>query len=83
MLTTIRRMGNSQGVLIPKPLLQQLGLVDQADMRVEGDALVLRRPTAGAARWLGMRPAASWPASATMALVLPEFGNEDDAELSW
>jgi antitoxin MazE len=44
MLTTIRRMGNSQGVLIPKPLLQQIGLEDKAEMRVEGDALVLRKP---------------------------------------
>jgi len=44
MLTTIRRLGNSQGILIPKPLLQQIGLVDEAEMRVEGDALVLRRP---------------------------------------
>jgi len=32
MITTIRRLGNSQGVLIPKPLLQQVGLVDQAEM---------------------------------------------------
>ena len=50
MLTTIRRMGNSQGVLIPKPLLQQIGLEDKAEMRVEGDALVLRRPKAAPRR---------------------------------
>src|ERR1039457_4765489 len=41
MLTTIRRLGNSQGILIPKPLLQQVGLEDQAELRVEGDSLVL------------------------------------------
>ena len=82
MLTTIRRLGNSQGVLIPKPLLQQVGLVDQADMRVEGDALVLRRPKAA--------PRASWAeASKELAaagddfLVLPEFANEGDKELKW
>jgi len=82
MLTTIRRLGNSQGVLIPKPLLQQVGLVDQADMRVEGDALVLRRPKA--------EPRSGWAAASRAladqgddALVLPEFGNEGDAELSW
>ena len=48
MQVTIRRMGNSQGVLIPKPLLRQLGLEGQAEMMVEGDALVLRpaRPQA-------------------------------------
>ena len=82
MLATIRRLGNSQGVLIPKPLLQQVGLVDQAEMRVEGDALVLRKPKA--------EPRRGWAeASQTLAaqkddaLVLPEFGNEGDAEISW
>ena len=33
MLTTIRKMGNSQGVLIPKPLLQQVGLADEVGHR--------------------------------------------------
>jgi antitoxin MazE len=82
MLTTIRRLGNSQGILIPKPLLQQVGLVDKAEMRVVGDALVLRKPKAA--------PRTGW-ADASMklaaagddALVLPEFANEADAELTW
>jgi antitoxin MazE len=82
MLTTIRRLGNSQGVLIPKPLLQQVGLVDQAEMRVEGDALVLRRPKAEArAGWA--EASRELAAAGDDALVLPEFANEDDAELRW
>jgi len=44
MKTTIRRMGNSQGVLIPKPILAQLGLEDEVEMEVENDAIVLRKP---------------------------------------
>jgi antitoxin MazE len=82
MLTTIRRMGNSQGILIPKPLLLQVGLVDQAELRVEGEALVLRKPKAA--------PRTGWAeASRKLAaagdddLVLPEFVNEGDAELTW
>ena len=82
MLTTIRRLGNSQGVLIPKPLLQQVGLVDQAEMLVVGDALVLRRPKA--------EPRLGWAAaSAELAAcdddsqVMPDFANERDAELAW
>ena len=82
MLATIRRLGNSQGILIPKPLLQQVGLVDQAEMRIEGDALVLRRPKAA--------PRTGWAdasrrlaAAGNDALVLPEFANEGDAELKW
>ena len=82
MLTTIRRLGKSQGILIPKPLLQQVGLVDQAELAVEGDALVLRRPKS--------EPRAGWAEAAKAlaaaeddALVLPGFANEEDAELSW
>lgn len=82
MLTTIRRLGNSQGILIPKPLLQQVGLVDQAELRVEGEALVLRRPKAA--------PRTGWDEACKKlaavgydALVLPEFANEGDAELTW
>jgi antitoxin MazE len=82
MLATIRRLGNSQGVLIPKPLLQQVGLVDEAEMRVEGDALVLRRPKAA--------PRTGWAEASRKlagvgddALVLPEFANEGDARLKW
>jgi antitoxin MazE len=82
MLTAIRKMGNSQGILIPKPLLRQLGLVDQAEMLVEGDALVLRRPQA--------QPRDGWAKVSEAvavhgddALVLPEFANQGDAELQW
>jgi antitoxin MazE len=82
MLTTIRRLGNSQGVLIPKPLLQQVGLVDQAEMLVEGDSLVLRRPKA--------EPRRGWAAAAERVaaagddgLVLPAFANDNDSELEW
>lgn len=82
MITTIRRMGNSQGVLIPKPLLQQVGLLDQAEMRVEGDALVLRRPKA-APREGWAEASRELAAADNDALVLSEFANEGDAELKW
>jgi antitoxin MazE len=78
----IRRIGNSRGIVIPKPLLAQIGLEGHAEMTIERDALVLRKP-ARAAR-------AGWAAAAKKiagggddALVLGEFGNEEDAELSW
>jgi len=35
----IRGIGDSQGILIPKLLLQRVGLLDQVEVRVEG-----RRP---------------------------------------
>lgn len=81
-LVTIRAIGNSQGIVIPKPLLAQIGLEGEADMTIERDALVLRRPT---------KPArAGWAAAARKiaelgedALVMGDFGNESDAELVW
>jgi antitoxin MazE len=82
MLTTIRRLGNSQGILIPKPLLQQVGLVDQAELRVEGDALVLRRPK-GAARSNWADASRKLADTGDDALVLPEFANMGDEELKW
>ena len=82
MLATIRRLGNSQGILIPKPLLQQVGLVDQAELRIEGDALVLRKPKA-AARTGWAEASRRLAAAGDDAPVLPDFANEGDAELRW
>lgn len=82
MLTTIRRLGNSQGILIPKPLLQQVGLVDQAEMSVVGDALVLCKPKA-APRTGWAEASRKLAAAGDDALVLAEFGNDADAELQW
>jgi antitoxin MazE len=78
----IRRIGNSQGIVIPKPLLAQVGLEGHADLTIERDALVLRRPA---------KPTrAGWAAAAQKiaavgddSLVMGEFGNEEDAKLSW
>jgi antitoxin MazE len=82
MLTTIRRLGNSQGILIPKPLLQQVGLEDKAELRVEGDTLVLRRPK-NVLRSGWAEAAKRVAAAGDDALVIPEFANEEDAELRW
>lgn len=42
MHVTIRPFGNSKGVIIPKPLLAQVGLEDEADIVVQDGTLVLR-----------------------------------------
>ena len=42
MEVTIRKMGNSQGVLIPKPILAQLGLEGSADLRVRDGVIEIR-----------------------------------------
>jgi antitoxin MazE len=48
--TRIIRIGNSRGVRIPKPLLEQAGLSDEVEISVEDDSLVIRpaaKPRAG------------------------------------
>lgn len=44
------RIGNSRGVRIPKPIIEQCGLGETVDLRVENDCLVIspqRRPRQG------------------------------------
>jgi antitoxin MazE len=84
MHVSIRQIGNSQGVVIPKPVLTQLGLNGGAgaEMTVEGDALVLRR--AASATRAGWAEAAKKIAEAgDDELVMGEFGNAADADLAW
>lgn len=82
MKTTIRKMGNSQGVLIPKPFLAQLGLENEVEMNVEDDAIVLRRPRTRAREgWA--EASKSIAAASDDTLVMGEFGNDDDTELEW
>ena len=40
----LRKIGNSRGVVIPKPLLSQAGLEGTVNMTVEGEAIVPRKP---------------------------------------
>lgn len=50
MKTRIVRVGNSRGIRIPKPLLEQTGMRGEVDVAIQGNALVIRsvgRPRAG------------------------------------
>jgi antitoxin MazE len=84
MQTAVRKLGNSAGVIIPKAVLAELGLVagDAVDMRLEDGRLVLapvRRPSRA-----GWREASRAVAdSGDDTPVWPEFGNAGDADLSW
>lgn len=61
MKTKIVRIGNSRGVRIPKPLLEQAGLEEEVILRVVEDGIVIesaKKPRAGwadAARTLSDR----------------------------
>ena len=82
MQVAIRTMGNSKGVLIPKPILEQTGLLDAADLQVKNGVIEIRP--------LKRNPREGWAAdsqrvaqSGDDALVWPEFANADDKDLKW
>ena len=81
---SIRQIGNSQGVVIPKPVLAQLGMDAQAgvEMTVEDGALVLRRP-ASLVRAGWAEAARDISEVGDDELVMGEFGNAEDSELVW
>jgi antitoxin MazE len=83
MQINIRKIGNSKGVIIPKPMLTQVGLDDQsvADVIVKNGVIILRR-SSKAAR-------AGWGEAAKVlnavdgdVLVLGEFANAEDKDLT-
>ncbi len=41
MKTKIVKIGNSQGVRIPKPLIEQTGLSDEVEISIQGATLVI------------------------------------------
>ena len=78
----IRKMGNSQGVLIPKPILAQVGLEGTADLQVRDGVIEIRA--------IHRNPREGWADDAQRlaaqggdALVWPEVANEGDDKLVW
>ena len=50
MKTELVQIGNSRGIRIPKPLIEQCGLHDMVELRVQNDCLVIspkRKPRQG------------------------------------
>ncbi|AWW33697.1 AbrB/MazE/SpoVT family DNA-binding domain-containing protein [Mannheimia varigena] len=44
MQVSLRKVGNSQAVIIPKAILLQLGLTNQLEMEVQEDKIILSAP---------------------------------------
>ena len=82
MKVAIRRIGNSQGVVLPKPVLAQAGLEDEAELSVEEGRIILRKPVA-AVRTGWADAARKLASERDDALVLGEFANEGDADREW
>jgi len=82
MEVAIRKMGNSQGVLIPKPILAQVGLEGEADLQVR-DGVIEIRPVRRSQREGWADDARRIAEQGDDALVWPELANADDADLVW
>ena len=82
MRIALRKMGNSSGVIIPKPFLAEIGAIGVVEMAVEDGRIVIeaekRAPRAGWAE-----ASRSLALEGDDGLVWPEFGNADDETLVW
>jgi antitoxin MazE len=84
MRTRIVAIGNSRGIRIPKPLLEQTGLSGEVEISAEGNTLVIRPVK---------RPRANWAASfqrmaqrgddALLDDVTPSLSDWDEGEWEW
>jgi antitoxin MazE len=84
MRSAVRKMGNSSGIIIPKPVLTEIGLKagDDVDLTIEDGRLVM----------VALKPyrRAGWAEDARRIaeagddqLALGEFGNNGDDDLTW
>jgi antitoxin MazE len=51
MITQLSKVGNSRGVRIPKPLIQETGLTDYVTIRVEGGSIIISPVKAVRSGW--------------------------------
>lgn len=80
----IIRIGNSRGVRIPKPLLEEAGLENEVDISVERDALVIRPVGTARAGWdEAFRGMATAGDDALLDAEAPTGSSWDDAEWEW
>ncbi len=45
------RIGNSRGVRLPKPLIEQAGLTDEVELRVQAGAITIRAAAGARTGW--------------------------------
>ena len=79
MRTELVRIGNSRGIRIPKPIIEQCGFGETVEVRVERDCLIVspeRRPRQGWSDTFG----ASGPAVADEFMLEAAGSNDFDSE---
>jgi antitoxin MazE len=82
MRVPLRRMGNSSGVIIPKPFLAQIGAAGAVEMAVEQGRIVIEaEKTPARAGWA--QASRTLAETGDDALAWPEFTNDGDEALEW
>ena len=51
MKTRLVRVGNSRGVRLPKPLIEEARLTDEVELRVRNGAILIARVTSARSGW--------------------------------
>ena len=84
MRTSLRKMGNSSGLIIPKPLLAEIGAKtgDAVEVVAEADRIVIL-PVRSTARAGWAEDAKRLAEAKDDGAVWPDFPNESDADLTW
>lgn len=91
--TQIVKIDNSQGIRIPRSLLEQIGISEAVEIEVQGDQIVIRAAQKPDAGWFvisgTLKPRAGWEeAFAKMAdqqddVLLDDVTNTEWEELEW
>jgi antitoxin MazE len=81
METDLIRIGNSRGIRIPKPIIEQCGLGDTVELRVEHDRLVISARRKAREGWREAFKAAG--TAKDDALLLDVRNRFDDEEWHW
>ena len=84
MKTRIVRIGNSQGIRIPKPLLEQTGLSGEVEITAEDDSLIIRPAARARAGWdATFKEMAARGDDALLDGDLPSLTHWDEEEWEW
>ena len=78
MRTSLRKVGNSRGIIIPAALLAACGMVDEVDIRLEGKNLLIAPVSALRAGWFD-----GYKADADMEPLTALPVDEGDEEWVW
>jgi antitoxin MazE len=78
----VRAIGNSRGVVIPKVILEQLGIEAEMDMTVEDAKIILSKPKKPV-RQSWANDAKAIANAGEDKLIAGDFNNENDGDWVW